>query len=184
MKGVDHYLVEKLAQNNEILERENLLLFESNQQNILSMITQPTNLREWNVLMENMITNNISNQDLGSSNLSEAPLEDSEPNFEQINRFQLLKTRRQANRPINGAAEWYLKEPRYKSKATLALKETIIKVLEQIESIEAEMISNSRNGESDSANFMLHDIRNKRFIQSQYKLKLNRLQEQYNKLVK
>ena len=98
--------------------------------------------------------------------------------------MKLLKTRRQANRPINGAAEWYLKEPRYKSKATLALKETIIKVLEQIESIEAELISNSRNAESDSSNFMLHDIRNKRFIQSQYKLKLNRLQEEYNKLVK
>ena len=46
----------------------------------------------------------------------------------------------------------------------MALKNQIIKVLSQIESIEQEMINGDRNAESDSANFLLHDIRNKRFI--------------------
>jgi len=127
-------------------------------------------------------------------------------------------------RPINGPAEWFLKQtsqqkaledhnnavskfnqdPSPKAskqeKAQLQLKKKITDVLEQIESLELELIKAERNTESSDnivefdrngrvantvgGHHLTHDLRNKRFIQNQYKLKLNRLNEEYRGLAR
>jgi hypothetical protein len=95
----------------------------------------------------------------------------------------MLRNRRQApNRPINGPVEWYMKTANNKGSAKLKI--SIVNVLTQIESLEEELINAERNAEGDSSHFLMHDLRNKRFIQSQYKLKRNRLIEEYNRLSK
>lgn len=80
------------------------------------------------------------------------------------------------------------------------MKQQITETIEKIESIEMELIRADRNCESadNIAQFdangrvtntvgghnLTHDLRNKRFIQNQYRLKLNRLNEECKGLVK
>ena len=93
----------------------------------------------------------------------------------------MIRGRRQQDRPVNGAAEWFLVKA--EGKAQKSLKEAIIKTLEQIEDLEQNLnLGSEINKENGS--YLLHDIRNKRFIESQYKLKLNRLSEEYRHLTK
>ena len=70
------------------------------------------------------------------------------------------------------------------NKGAAKLKTQIVSVLTQMESLEEELITVERNEQSDSSHFLLHDLRNKRFIQNQYKLKRNRLIEEYERLAK
>ena len=46
----------------------------------------------------------------------------------------MIRGRRQQDRPVNGAAEWFLVKA--EGKAQKSLKEAIIKTLEQIEDLE------------------------------------------------
>lgn len=140
---------------------------------MLASLSQPTTQHEWNRILQQM----VEQKEDGPRQKEEGH----ETAEEQIVRLKLLRNRRQTNRPINGAIEWYLIEPKTKQEASL--KQAILDTLQQIESIEVELIQGEERTKQ-TGNYMMNHMRNKQFILSQYKLKLNRLQDEYKTLVK
>ncbi|CDW71953.1 UNKNOWN [Stylonychia lemnae] len=78
------------------------------------------------------------------------------------------------HRPINGSAELYLME--CQSPEADKIKQQMIQCMDEIENTELELI-NMEDKENINSN-----IRNKKILQREMKLRINRLQEQYEKL--
>lgn len=135
---------------------------------------------------------------IGSSDLFDESIAD------QLNRHRLMRQRRRQNniawRPVNGPVEWEMLRsacgPNEEQKAQLC--QLLHDKLSQIESVEMELIKVENQSESSDnlgeidrggraagtvgGHYLLHDLRNRRFIHSQFKLKLNRMQEEYRQL--
>lgn len=82
-KNIEDYLTSQQS-----LKNNNLLMFDSNQQNVLCNLSQPKNMKEWNTLMEQMVGCQESNAS------SESLIPRDECNYEEVLRIKLLRNRR------------------------------------------------------------------------------------------
>ena len=146
-------------------------MFESTNQNILATLRQPQSIKEWNELMSMMI-----------SAQSGAKI-DSQQERNMQNQLQLLRNRRKAGeehtRPINGSAQLYFEMPEEHPQ-----KQRLIEILDDIENSELEIMEVTKPSELRENGGAMDLSRKKLLLANELKLRINRLTEEYDEIMR
>lgn len=100
-----------------------------------------------------------------------------EENVAMQKQLQLLRNRRVKDRPINGSVDLYL--PETEKQARHPFREKLIHIMDDIENAELGVMDLSETGTS-----IIEESRRKRMLANELKLRINRLTEEFEDIVK